>query len=265
MKISKFLVILIVLSIFVLPGCVDDSKTTSQQNSIINDIALAKAEASQARAEVKALQDTVAKKADQSVVDTILKMVGSGSGQAANTYTKDQLYTKAEVDKIIGDLKNDQSWIKSSYNNSANSKGSVISSNGDLELIVERSPGEDEVWINDNIPVEWRLTVRNKSGTGTYFRITSNFDTVEGSVLIASAKLTPSYSQSSIICTPNPYSSTTAVNNMSFTTQSSASESRVWIPKNSEQSLYMVLQIDYTEATVTGRRWAWDFSIRQLN
>jgi hypothetical protein len=186
-------------------------------------------------------------------------------------------YTKTEVDAAISqaitnavnNLKNDQSWVKgisSGYSSSGGSTSSnVLSTDEDLELVLERAPGDEEVWINDKIPVEWRLTVINKAASGVYFRIRADFVSTESSVAIVDAHITPSYSQSSMQFTPNPLTTAGTVNTMTFSSQASSSDTRVWIPKNSQQTLYLVLYVDYTDTTVTGKRWEWEFDVNQMH
>lgn len=260
MKRSIIIMAAIMLLALPLAGCVTDDSPDKTITPLLTEISNLKNLVTKNTTDIAKLKEDVAKKADSSRVDNLATSIGKPAN--VDTYTKTEV--DAAIASAINTLKSNQSWITgNSGSGSGNLDDEIISSDGDLDLIVERAPGDEEVWVSDKIPVVWRLTVRNKSNTGTYFRITANFDTVESPVSINTVEVTPSYSQSSMLFTSSQYSSDTAINNMSFTSRSSASESRVWIPKNSDQPLYLELKVDY--ATVTGCRWAWDFLIRQSN
>lgn len=268
MKSKKTIILCLSLVLLTLPlmGCItDDSKSTV--NPLTQQLATLQSQMTTAVADISELKKEIVKKEDRSRVDGLVVSLGAGSAGAG--YSKAEVYTKDEVRKIVADaisaLKDEKPWSSNSPGANNNNNSSIISTNGDLDLIVERAPGDDEVWVNDNIPVEWRLTVKNRSLSGTYFRINANFDTTETAAVIASAQVIPSYGQGTIIFTPNPLTTTTAVTNLSFTSQVSASNGKIWIPKNSEQSLYLVFKVDYADVIVTGKRWSWDFSIKQLN
>jgi hypothetical protein len=258
--------LLFLIPVLIFSGCVSDNSAPAA-DSIVSKVTALTDTVTRHTTVIDALRKDVDNKANKSdkgtTIDDLSKRIDGLPQSGTTGVTKDDM-DKAIL-KAITDLKAGANPWSGSGGSSGTNEGDIISSNGDLELIVERAPGDEEVWINDNIPVEWRLTIKNKASSGTYFRITSNFDTVETSVPIASAILTPSYSQATMLETPNPFSSTSPVSSMSFTSQGSGTDSRVWIPKNSEQSLYLVLKIDYTETTVTGKRWAWDFTIRELH
>lgn len=137
----------------------------------------------------------------------------------------------------------------------------VISSNGNLELVLER-PVDDEIWLDNGVSQTWRFTVKNKGTSGTYFRINANFDVVDESVAIASTVLTPDYSASSgMSFTPTTLSGT--LSNLAYSSIASSSSTKVYIGKAREESLYVTFKINYS--TVSGKRWNWDFTIRELN
>jgi hypothetical protein len=200
----------------------------------------------------------------------VTELIKAGGGGTSNSYSKDEVYTKDQVNTTVGQaieaLKKDQSWINNSSSGGSNDTTSpegVISSNGNMELTLERSV-EEEVWLDDGVSQSWRFTVRNKGSSGTYFRINANFDVVDEAVDITSCTLTPDYSASSgVIFNPNNTFPSTKVSNISFTSAQSSSSSKIWIGKGREESLYVTIKIDYT--TVTGKRWNWDFTIRELN
>jgi hypothetical protein len=137
----------------------------------------------------------------------------------------------------------------------------VLSSNGVMVLTLERSV-EDEIWMDDNVSQTWRFTVKNTGTSGAYFRINANFDTVDDAVAITSATLTPDYSASSgVIFTPASLSGT--VSNLSFTSAQSTTSNKIWIGKGREESMFVTFKIDYA-GSVTGKRWTWDFIIREV-
>jgi hypothetical protein len=137
----------------------------------------------------------------------------------------------------------------------------ALSSNGVMVLTLERSV-EEEIWMDDNVSQTWRFTIRNTGTSGAYFRINANFDTVDDAVAITSATLTPDYSASSgVIFTPASLSGT--VTNLSFTSAQSTTSNKIWIGKGREESMFVTFKIDYA-GTVTGKRWTWDFIIREV-
>jgi hypothetical protein len=137
----------------------------------------------------------------------------------------------------------------------------VLSSNGVMVLTLERSV-EEEIWMDDNVSQTWRFTVKNTGTSGAYFRINANFDTVDDAVAITSATLTPDYSASSgVIFTPASLSGT--VSNLSFTSAQSTTSNKIWIGKGREESMFVTFKIDYA-GSVTGKRWTWDFIIREV-
>ncbi len=139
--------------------------------------------------------------------------------------------------------------------------GAIVSSHGNLQLILERAV-EEEVWVDDNVNQTWRLTVRNNGTSSTYFRINSYFD-CEESVAITSATLVPDFSGTSAVqCTPTSVGAST-INTLPFLFTSTGSSNKVYIGKSREESLFLTLKIDY--ASAVGKRWTWDFSIREVN
>lgn len=199
-------------------------------------------------------------------VDTIeVKVSSTGVG---NSYDKSQLYTKAEVDTAITaaitKLKadTDQSWIKGGSGGGGGTidptDGAILDSDGDLQLILERSV-EEEVWIDDNINQTFRLTVKNNGTSSTYFRINCDFD-CEESIALTSATLTPDYSGSGA-AVPTPIGAST-VSSIPFLITSTGSSNKIYIGKSREESMFVTLKVDY--ATAVGKRWTWDFSIRDV-
>jgi hypothetical protein len=136
--------------------------------------------------------------------------------------------------------------------------GAVLDTDGDLQLILERSV-EEEVWIDDNLNQTFRLTIRNNGTSSTYFRINCDFD-CEESVAITSATLTPDYSGSGV-ATPAAIGAST-VTSIPFLITSTGSSNKIYIGKSREESMFVTLKVDY--ATAVGKRWTWDFSIRDV-
>lgn len=137
--------------------------------------------------------------------------------------------------------------------------GAVLDTDGALQLILERTV-EEEVWIDDNINQTFRLTVRNNGTSSTYFRINADFD-CEESVAITSATLTPDYSGSGVATPPAIGAST--VTSIPFLITSTGSSNKIYIGKSREESMFVTLKVDYA-GSVAGKRWTWDFSIRDV-
>jgi len=179
--------------------------------------------------------------------------------------------TKSIVDQKIADaisaLKADQAWIKSSGGSSGGTTpgGEFLSTNGDLELSIEKAV-DSELWVNDQQGQTFFLNVKNKGTSGTYYRINANFDLVEGAnVAINTATLTVGNS-SMVNFTPNTTFGATPISGMSFSsTAGSGSGTKIWIGKNTDVSLVLVLTMHYNAPTTPNKLWTWDFSIRQIN
>lgn len=135
----------------------------------------------------------------------------------------------------------------------------VLDADGDLQLILERTV-EEEVWIDDNLNQTFRLTVKNNGTSSTYFRINADFD-CEESIAITSATLTPDYSGSGV-ATPAAIGAST-VTSIPFLITSTGSSNKIYIGKSREESMFVTLKVDY--ATAVGKRWTWDFSIREVD
>lgn len=173
--------------------------------------------------------------------------------------------SQAQFDALSARIKTIEDWKSthgtSSGGSSSNPSEGILSSHGVMELELERSV-EEELWLDDGVSQTWRLTVRNTGSSGTYFRVTANFD-CEESVAITSAVLTPDYSASSaVVALPSTLSGT--LSNLTYNLATSSTNNKIWIGKGREESLYITLKIDYA-GTVTGKRWFWDFSIREIN
>jgi len=140
----------------------------------------------------------------------------------------------------------------------------VLSSNGNIQLLLERSV-EDELWMENGATQTFRLTIKNNGTAGSYFRINADFD-CEDSVIITSATLIPTYSASSGVIFNPPSLPATAISNLSFTSAASSTSTKIWIGKGREESLFVVLKVNYGGSPVpTGKLWTWDFTIRELN
>lgn len=261
---GKILLAIGTLALLFVPalGCVTDDEAPAK-TSFVAQLAILQAQMTSVQNDISSLRTEIGKKADSSRVDAL---VTNGTGGKVDAYSKSETFTQEEIrneiSRAIIKLKEEITTIN---NNTADDNSKILSSDGVLELICERAPGDEKVWINDSIPVEWRLIVKNKGTSGTYFKIDADFDLADAGTAIAAATLIPSYDKSVMQFSPSTFSSATAVSAISFDSQVSASERRVWIPKSSEQNLYIVLTIDYADATVIGKRWNWDFRIRQAD
>ena len=142
--------------------------------------------------------------------------------------------------------------------------GEILSSNGDLELSIEKSV-DSELWINDNQGQTFFLNVYNKGASGTYYRINANFDLSDAATVpLTSATL--GVGNSSMVTFAPSTTLPATVSGFAFTSQSGSSGgSKIWIGKNSNVSLVVVLTIKYVDPNVANKLWTWDYSIRQLN
>jgi len=87
-------------------------------------------------------------KANDSTVQALRGRIDTLEGQSsANSYTKSQLYTRAEVEAMIQSMKDDQAWITRSSSSSGvagvtGDYGILVDTDGDLELWLEQVSGD---------------------------------------------------------------------------------------------------------------------------
>jgi len=185
-------------------------------------------------------------------VESKVAIGGSGGG-----------VSQATVDALSARIKTLEDWKATA--GSGGSSGpdlanGVLDSDGDIQLILERSE-EEEVWVDDNVNQTFRLSVKNNGTSSRYFRINCDFD-CEESVAITSATLTPDYSGSGV-ATPTAIGVST-VTSIPFLVTSTGSSNKIYIGKSREESMFLTLKIDYA-GSIAGKRWTWDFSIREVN
>jgi hypothetical protein len=171
--------------------------------------------------------------------------------------------SQATVDALSARIKTLEDWKATGGSISGGGTadpvdGAILDADGDLQLILERSV-EEEVWIDDNVNQTFRLTVKNNGTSSTYFRINADFD-CEESVAITSATLTPDYSGSGV-ATPAAIGAST-ITSIPFLITSTGSSNKIYIGKSREESMFVTLKVDY--ASAVGKRWTWDFSIRDV-
>lgn len=142
--------------------------------------------------------------------------------------------------------------------------GELLSSNGDLELSIEKSV-DSELWINHNQGQTFFLNVYNKGTSGTYYRINANYDLVDAAnVAVTTATL--GVGNSSMVTFQPTTTFPGTISGFSFTSQAGSSGgSKIWIGKNSNVSLVVVLTVVYADPNTSNKLWTWDYSIRQLN
>lgn len=92
------------------------------------------------------MANVAANKAEDSSLATLTGRVTTLEGQsAADTYTKSQLYTKAEVDQLLRDKINEHIELSHSGGNGSTGNGDygeLIDTDGDLELWLEQVSGD---------------------------------------------------------------------------------------------------------------------------
>ncbi|MFA5306537.1 MAG: hypothetical protein WC365_03745 [Candidatus Babeliales bacterium] len=133
--------------------------------------------------QIKNLQDQMSKKADMSLVTELIKAGGGGGG---NSYSKDEVYTKDQVNSTVAtaidNLKKDQSWITKSSSSTTPTSSTTISDNaklldsdGDLELWLEWvDPDRDEIRFSSNF-VDFQIAIKNLSTTTDKYTLELRF------------------------------------------------------------------------------------------
>jgi hypothetical protein len=174
---NKVILLAISALLLILPafGCItDDSKAPAASAAFVS--------ATQHAADIAGLQGSLAKKADQTSVDMLVKMMPAGGATATDTYPKTQLYTKTEVDaaitaavnaavtKAVDDLKVEKPWLTGTPSGSGGSSTTIranstmVSSDGELELWLEYiDPNRTDMRFSSD--VEFALAIKNKDVT----------------------------------------------------------------------------------------------------
>lgn len=184
--------------------------------------------------------------------------VGSSTGGGSGV-------TQAQIDALSARIKTLEDWKATAGSGGSSGGGTVPGSNildqdGDLQLLLEREK-EEEVWLDDEVAETWRLTVKNTGTSSTYFRINADFDCEESVAVIAGTTITPDYSAASTV-QAIPSTFTGSVTNLSTLITSTGSSNKIYIGKSREESMYVTVKVNYS--TATGKRWTWDFSIRDV-
>jgi hypothetical protein len=179
--------------------------------------------------------------------------------------------TQATVDALSARIKTLEDWKASAGTSvpgtttGGTTRGSVIASNGELELYLEKDM-DSELYVDDNTAKTFFLSIKNKGTAGTYYRLNANFDLGGDISTIALIEpVTLSCENSSMLTFSRSTTVPGTVSGIAFTSQGSGGGSKVWIGKNTVVDLVIVLKINYTDPAVSGKLWNWDFSIREIN
>ena len=184
----------LVILCFGLVGCEETTPTAPSTTSVGTRLVNLETWRTGVDGNISTLTNTMANKAETSTVNAISTRVGTLEGQsAANTYTKTQLYTQVEVDAQIAAavtaLKADQTWITgrtstSGAGTTTGEWGELISTNGDLELWLERVSGDvsDELRTRDGVnDARFDLVVVNLDTDSSHdFKIDFEFEPEDG-------------------------------------------------------------------------------------
>lgn len=186
---SKIAIILVLLLVIPSLGCFsnDEDEGPSMAQTIKDHTA-----------QIASLRSDVNKKADQSTVDALTKLIGGGS--QADTYTKAQAdaQIKSAVDAAISKLKTDadQSWIKSATyttpaGTTAGEYGELVDTDGDLELWLEKTSGDvSDVFVTRDGVCSGRfdlIVVNKDTGSSHDYRISLALTPESDVVLMDSA------------------------------------------------------------------------------
>jgi outer membrane murein-binding lipoprotein Lpp len=118
MKRSIIIMAAIILLALPLAGCVTDDSPDETITPLLTEISNLKNLVTKNTTDVAKLKEDVAKKADSSRVDNLATSIG----QSANV----DAYTKAEIDAIIKQLKENQSWINTASAASPTNSASTV-------------------------------------------------------------------------------------------------------------------------------------------
>lgn len=153
-------------------------------------------------AEINRLTTAINAKANQAALDAQVIRIDTFTGQV-DTYSKAELYTQSEVNERIAAeiavLKANQTWVTGTTTTSAagttvGDYGELISTNGDLELWLERVSGDvsDELRTRDGAnDARFDFVVVNLDGSSSHdFTIDLEFEPEDGEATL-NINLTP--------------------------------------------------------------------------
>jgi hypothetical protein len=219
-------------------------------------------------AQIASLRTDVNKKADQSTVDALTKLIGAPQ---SDTYTKAQVdaQIKSAVDAAISKLKSDQSWIEEASSGGGDSDSEDVegelSKSGSLILSLDRSI-EDELYLGDGESQTIKLSVTNSDTTSHTFRLTANFDCNDDAVAMTNASLSADYSYSAGAVMKLNTTMPATVQTINFTSRrsSTATDTTWYIGKGKTESVYLKYTVDYVDAAAN-HTWDWDFTIKEVD
>lgn len=260
--------VILVTSLSCLPAAPKTSQKDIDQDTVISDL---KTSVSSMKESIATIKDSVKVASD--------KITTLENKPAPTATTPTNMYTKTEVDAAIAqavtnavnNLKNDQTWIKSTSTSSSHTSSSsssdddVIASSGDLELIELTHLG-DEVYFGNNSSQTWKLVVRNNDTARHYFKLTLDMTTEDGSTVSFSEppSVTSNYPTSGTFIT-----STTSFTNISdlgyilYNGSSTSTGYKIYIGKDTEQTLYITVLMKYS--TISGKLWDCEFGIKSYD
>lgn len=219
---------------------------------------------------INAMQGQLNGKANQTDLNTMATDVATLKGQGAgNTYTKGELYTRAEVDAAIAAavaaLKANQTWITGTTHTTpagttAGEYGELIDTDGDLELWLDRVSGEvEDVFFSRNgqsAEGRFDLIVVNKdTGSSHDFTISLNLSPdadVELDMAVTATKVEASSGYTFSLTRTN------TARNPLMVFQSNTGR----VTKGDIEDFTIWLTLKQTSATTSPVEWDYDFSIK---
>ena len=150
---KKIIIIMAVIAILALPsiGCVTDDSKTATANPITTEIAGLKSTVASHTTDISKLKEDMGKKADSTRVDSLVTSISKPANVDA--------YTKAEIDAMIKQLKENQSWI-----NAASAINPANPTTGGITVTLDKAQLYSTSTETGNKDVS--ATIKNNSGSG---------------------------------------------------------------------------------------------------
>lgn len=159
--VAVFAVLLCLIWVISSVSCVKKDANAASSSASAGANIVTKAQLTELETDVDKKLET---KLDKSVWDAYLQ-IAPKDGSSVDAYNKDEVYTKAQVNALIKDLKEDQSWIEASSAPSVPAGGETTESNGytisldhDQVISLSSETGNSDI----------TLTVTNETGVAGY-------------------------------------------------------------------------------------------------
>lgn len=189
---KKSIIALLAIVVLTLPlaGCIsndDSEKTITPLTTKLNTV---EAAVNSHTVDIAKLKDDLNRKADSSRVDNLASSISNSNGSSKD------VYTKSEINDLISQLKDDQSWIKKSASTSTgtNTNGNTNSTTVYNGISVSLDKTQLYSMSTETGNKDVSATIKNNSGSGKnvtlYLSLTPSSPIEDAKITAAQAKST---------------------------------------------------------------------------